>query len=343
MLNTKHQIERSYKHTLMAGAVFGGLLVVAIATAWLVRSNVLAAPSFVAQEAQNQVTFPVPFENSAEFPLVITQAAMSLGDVTEAKSTGELPNGHHVEQVHKAEAVRLAMLEAKLQNQSNQRITEIAVQIENAPLWGAELFLAISKVSPAGDPEAENAGVTEQQGYFKLKAPWEFADKSNGRELMNHLQDFRLRLTGVRFEGEGEMRWLKGMKVTPPPTTRKMIIGVPRKKTSEQLPPNNFDKRVQDEPVHQMSASLRPKITYRERARYTKEARDQKVEGTVVLSAEYGADGVMRDIKVERGLPYGLTESAIEAAKAIRFDPAMKDGQPVSVRGKMEFYFSLGQ
>jgi outer membrane biosynthesis protein TonB len=40
-------------------------------------------------------------------------------------------------------------------------------------------------------------------------------------------------------------------------------------------------------------------------------------------------------------LPHGLTEKAIEAAKKIRFNPAVRDGQPVSVRGNLEYTFNL--
>jgi TonB family protein len=94
-------------------------------------------------------------------------------------------------------------------------------------------------------------------------------------------------------------------------------------------------------PIEQMSVSLRPTILYREKAQYTKEAKDNKVEGTVVLSAVFGADGQIGDIRVIRGLPDGLTENAITAANKIRFEPAMKNGQPVSVRGSIEFTFSL--
>jgi TonB family protein len=95
------------------------------------------------------------------------------------------------------------------------------------------------------------------------------------------------------------------------------------------------------ETVHAMSSSLRPTITYKEQADYTPEARDKNVQGTVVLSVVFGADGKIGAIRVVSGLPYGLTEKAIEAARAIRFDPAMKDGKPVSVRGNLEFGFSL--
>jgi TonB family protein len=93
--------------------------------------------------------------------------------------------------------------------------------------------------------------------------------------------------------------------------------------------------------IQPMTASLRPTITYKEKAQYTQEAKDNNVEGTVVLNAVFGVDGQIGEIEVIRGLPYGLTESAIEAAKKIRFNPAQKDGQPAPVRGNLEFSFNL--
>jgi len=86
---------------------------------------------------------------------------------------------------------------------------------------------------------------------------------------------------------------------------------------------------------------VRPLILYREKAQYTQEAKDNKVEGTVVLRVVFGADSQIKNIEVVRGLPHGLTEKAIEAAKKIRFEPAMKDDQPVSVPAKLEYSFRL--
>ena len=100
-------------------------------------------------------------------------------------------------------------------------------------------------------------------------------------------------------------------------------------------------QRSDEDSIYDMTASLRPTITYKERADYTPEAREKKVEGNVVLEILFGVEGKIRAIKVERGLPYGLTEEAIRAARRIRFEPAMKDGKPVSVRGNLEFGFSL--
>lgn len=85
----------------------------------------------------------------------------------------------------------------------------------------------------------------------------------------------------------------------------------------------------------------RPTILSREKAKYTEEARQNKVQGTVVLSVIFTADGRISNIKTIRGLPDGLTEKAIEAAQKIRFQPATKNGQAVSVRGNLEFTFNL--
>jgi TonB family protein len=87
--------------------------------------------------------------------------------------------------------------------------------------------------------------------------------------------------------------------------------------------------------------SLRPEILHQEKARYTKEARKNGVEGTVLLSVIFRADGKIEIVGVIEGLPDGLTESAKEAAQKVRFKPAMKNGKPVSINGKMEFTFEL--
>src|SRR5262249_43735141 len=128
-----------------------------------------------------------------------------------------------------------------------------------------------------------------------------------------------------------------GIPVTPfPPPPPPKRGGVPG-----GVPGGVVNPKDQDDTIHQMSISLRPTILYREKAQYTREARDNKIEGKIVLSAVFSADGQISDIKVIQGLPDGLTENAIMAAKKIRFDPAMKDGQPVSVRGILEYTFNL--
>jgi protein TonB len=83
------------------------------------------------------------------------------------------------------------------------------------------------------------------------------------------------------------------------------------------------------------------KITHKENAEYTEAARAHGTEGTVILRMLFGANGKIKEIRVVRGLPDGLTESAIKAAKKTEFIPAKKDGNPVDTRANLEFVFKI--
>lgn len=74
---------------------------------------------------------------------------------------------------------------------------------------------------------------------------------------------------------------------------------------------------------------------------YSKQARHAKLEGVCVLWMIVGADGLPRDIRVQRTLGLGLDEKAIEAVKKWKFKPAMKDGKPVAVRVSVQVNFHL--
>jgi len=87
--------------------------------------------------------------------------------------------------------------------------------------------------------------------------------------------------------------------------------------------------------------TTRPQMLARPVPGYTEEARRAQVEGAVRLSVILNSNGTVSDIRVTAGLGYGLNEKAIEAAKALRFVPAQKDGHIVSVRLTLEFKFTL--
>ena len=84
-----------------------------------------------------------------------------------------------------------------------------------------------------------------------------------------------------------------------------------------------------------------PKVIYQPDPEYSEEARKAKFSGTCVLWLVVGPDGKPRDIRVSRTLGLGLDEKAIEAVKSWRFEPAMKDGKPVSVMINVEVSFRL--
>lgn len=74
---------------------------------------------------------------------------------------------------------------------------------------------------------------------------------------------------------------------------------------------------------------------------YTQEARNNGVNGTVILVVVFAKNGEVQNIRVVESLPFGLTQAAIEAAKKIKFTPAMKDGKPVSMWIQLEYNFNL--
>lgn len=74
---------------------------------------------------------------------------------------------------------------------------------------------------------------------------------------------------------------------------------------------------------------------------YAEKARSKQITGTVILKCVFAADGNVSNIRVVSGLPYGLTEKAIEAARKIKFVPATKDGKNVSMWMQLEYNFNL--
>ena len=74
---------------------------------------------------------------------------------------------------------------------------------------------------------------------------------------------------------------------------------------------------------------------------YSEEARRQGIIGTVVLRVVFTSAGEVTQIRAIQQLPFGLTERAIEAAREIKFQPAKKNGRPVSVYMQLEYNFNL--
>lgn len=88
-------------------------------------------------------------------------------------------------------------------------------------------------------------------------------------------------------------------------------------------------------------SGLRPTITYKEKAKYTRNAREMGIQGPLALSVVLRRDGSITDIRVIQGLPCGLIETGIEAVRKIKFQPGTKDGQPANVRMTLEYNFAM--
>ena len=73
---------------------------------------------------------------------------------------------------------------------------------------------------------------------------------------------------------------------------------------------------------------------------YTEEARKNQISGVVILKVVLASNGQITKISVVSGLPFGLTERAIAAARKMQFVPAVKDGKNVSMWMQVELNFS---
>lgn len=93
-----------------------------------------------------------------------------------------------------------------------------------------------------------------------------------------------------------------------------------------------------------MAHAIKPKplnMNSAMRPQYTDQAREHGVQGRVTLRILVGEDGKVIQVKVVRGLPYGLNEEAIKVAYQLKFTPAMGDGMPVKYWMPIVVEFSL--
>ena len=74
---------------------------------------------------------------------------------------------------------------------------------------------------------------------------------------------------------------------------------------------------------------------------YTADAKANKISGAVVVSLVIDEQGLPTQVKVVRGLGYGLDEQAVAAVRAYRFKPATKDGKPISASLNIEVNFQI--
>jgi TonB family protein len=82
-------------------------------------------------------------------------------------------------------------------------------------------------------------------------------------------------------------------------------------------------------------------LLVKKRAQYTQQARQKGTTGRIVLRVTFAASGSIEKISVIEGLPNGLTEQAVRAARMIRFLPEQKDGVPVTVTRAVEYSFMI--
>ena len=93
--------------------------------------------------------------------------------------------------------------------------------------------------------------------------------------------------------------------------------------------------------VHEPCVDTAPSTIESPNPKYSTEARKAKLQGVVILFLVVDADGLPRNIKVEKSLGKGLDEEAIKVVERWRFKPATKAGKPVAASVHVQVAFHL--
>jgi TonB family protein len=75
-----------------------------------------------------------------------------------------------------------------------------------------------------------------------------------------------------------------------------------------------------------LSAATPPKVTFKPTPAYSEEAKEQHIQGDAVVKVIFRASGTMDVIGLVSGLGHGLDEPALQAARGVRFQPALDAG-----------------
>jgi protein TonB len=86
----------------------------------------------------------------------------------------------------------------------------------------------------------------------------------------------------------------------------------------------------QGDPIYRRGGKVPPpKLLEQHEPEFSALARAFHYEGTTILSVTVNESGSPEDIQVLRPAGFGLDDSAVQAVKTWRFDPAKLDGNPV--------------
>jgi TonB family protein len=115
-------------------------------------------------------------------------------------------------------------------------------------------------------------------------------------------------------------------KKTSPDTETKVAV-------SPQYP-SNADLCANGKPNTPLQIISKPRPVSNE------EYKTINAQGKVRLKVNFTADGQVKNITIVSGLPEGLNEKSIEAAKKITFKPEQKCGAPISIVRTIEYIFT---
>ena len=101
-------------------------------------------------------------------------------------------------------------------------------------------------------------------------------------------------------------------------------------------------ERIEDLPDADSAAGAGfepPEFLNREKPQNTDQADRANITASVEAMAVFRADGTVGEIRITRWAGFGLDEAAESAIRHLKFKPAQRDGQLISVRAAVRYNF----
>jgi TonB family protein len=156
----------------------------------------------------------------------------------------------------------------------------------------------------------------------------------NAHEFVDHLRELRMsfdRERNVLSIGDPLARRRDLRREQAEPDRRELVVRV-----------------IPDDATHEATTAIstgetRPRLLREVRPQYTGEAMRAKIQGKVTLEVLVQADGSVDDVRIVKSLDptFGLDLQAITAAKAWRFSPGTRGGEPVPMWTMIDMTFTL--
>lgn len=181
-------------------------------------------------------------------------------------------------------------------------------------------------------------GMKKAEDQAQLKADRDGNEKLMEKEWFNFAAELVPGLQDQRYRKKSTDKEMEGDKSVP--------VAERGKRTGLQTP-RVFYRREMDANPFLIAGSGNIceekdlKILSVPRHSYTDSARANNVQGKVVLNVTFLASGKIGEITVVEGLPMGLTEEAVKAARQIRFTTGMLKGSPCSITKSIVFNFTI--
>jgi protein TonB len=95
-----------------------------------------------------------------------------------------------------------------------------------------------------------------------------------------------------------------------------------------------------DEPVLELGAGISPpRVVHQVAPKPDSGEKGFRISGTVLVALVVSSKGVPVNVHIARSVDKDIDQSAIDAVKEWRFEPARKDGKPVAVKVTVEIRF----